>query len=296
MKKYLLSLAAMLMLAAPLALISCGDDDDDVSKPTILPVNLQDPNFKAIAKKIILQQLTSVNGNIIESIELTESGNYFIVAHPGDNARTRTLSDYVYLFGAYSSSGATFQLNGFGSITVDGDNVKANITITVPGSDPITVPVTLTKNEMEGLMATYLCRTWTISNTRLRYPNGGAVLAKDFPGECNLKSIVDFVKEYVSISDSFNPQKIVKGVTFTSAKTFLINYADNTYDYGSWNWVGTPSVELQTGAITYRWNEADMGASFLNGSASIAFSGSECKLTLKATYDGKAVEVVWTLR
>ena len=87
MKKYLLSLAAMLMLAAPLALISCGDDDDDNSKSSILPVSLQDPNFKALAKKIILQQLTSVNGNIIESIELTESGNYFIVARPADNAR-----------------------------------------------------------------------------------------------------------------------------------------------------------------------------------------------------------------
>ena len=118
MKKYLLSLAAMLMLAAPLVLISCGDDDDDNSQPTILPVNLQDPNFKALAKKIILQQLTSVNGNIIESIELTESGNYFIVAHPADNVRTRALSDYIYLFGVYSSQGATFELNGFGSITV----------------------------------------------------------------------------------------------------------------------------------------------------------------------------------
>ncbi|MBQ9356774.1 MAG: hypothetical protein IJT98_05750 [Prevotella sp.] len=294
MKKYLFALSALL-LTATFGLVACGEDDDQNELASKLAaITLKSPSHSVDAKLIKFIG-TKVGDKIIESIELTESGKY-LVTYREENAATRGLSDLLYLFGTYTGSGTSFQLSGFGNISISGDNVNANVTLTV-GSVEVTVPVTISMAEAESLMATYLCRTWTVTNTRLRYPtSSGAVLAKDFPGECNLKTLVDFAREYVDIKDSFNPDKIVKGVTFTTIKSFLINYADDTYDVGSWSWDGTPSVELQTASMTYHWNSDDMGASFMNGKAGLEFAGNTCKLSLKADISGKQIEVVWTMQ
>jgi hypothetical protein len=296
--KYLLNtLAAVFLLAAPLAYVSCGDDDDDTPAGNERkPVTLQEPQHKDDAAKYDLQQPVTLGDMLVRSIELTESGKYLITYQKAEAAATRAGDPMLYLMGDYTSSGVGFRLVGFGVISISAESATLSLTITTDSGDTITVPATLSKTMVETLINNYLCRTWIIDNTRLRYPNGNITLAKDFEG-CNMYEILEFARQFYNFSDEVSVNKIVRGVTITSAYTFLINYADYTYDVGSWTWSSTPSADLQSNGISYHWDADYMGNPMLNtASASVEFpGGNQCKLTLKGTIGGKVIEVVWTM-
>lgn len=296
MKKYLLALSALL-LTSTFVLVSCGDDDDDSNTSnTSAPVTLKAPKYKDVAAKYEIRQRVAVSGKIIRSLELTESGKYFIT-YQNEVAATRGDDfDLQYIMGDYSMNGTTFTLTGFGVVSISSDSATLNLTVTDSNGDTVTVPATLTKGQVESLINTYLCRTWIIDKTRLRYPTGGAVLAKDFNG-CNMYEILEFARQYYNFSDKVSVNKIVRGVTITSAYTFLINYADDTFDVGQWTWSSMPSADLQSNGISYHWDAEDMGNPMLNkADASVEFiGGNQCKLTLKGTISGQTVELVWTM-
>lgn len=294
MKKHLILLSALLLMM-PLALASCSSDDDNNSA-ALQPVTLTSPEHKDDAVKMNFTEETIVENKIIKSIELTESGK-FLVTYSLAGAKTRSSETPLYLMGEYVKNGASITLSGFGTIEVNGEQgPSAAVTIKV-GDSEVNVPATLTKNQAEQPMDIYLCRTWTVEKTRLLI--GAASVQQDFNG-CNIYEVVEFVKSKgMAISDKFSSQKVVRGVTFTSANTFLVNYADNSYDVGTWSWNGgVPTAELQAGDITYSWNGEDMGNSLMksNSQASVAFTAAECRLTLKAQLQDKDVEVVWYMR
>ncbi len=297
MKKIFSMLAALLMAAAPVALVSCGDDDDKNSGEERAPITLTAPKYKDNAAKYEFKENFVVDGKLIKCIELTESGKY-LITYKKDVASTRANDDalYYYLMGDFTVAGGDLTLAGFGVISINGDSANLSLTIKTSSGATYTVPVTLSKTLVETLINTYLCRTWIIQTTRLRYPSGTAILAKDFQG-CNMYEILEFARQYYDFSDEVSVNKIVRGVTITSAYTFLINYADDTNDVGQWTWSSTPSADLQSNGINYHWDSDDMGNSMLNkADASVEFiGGNQCKLTLKGTISGKSVEVVWTM-
>lgn len=297
MKKYFFGLAALLLMT-PLALVSCGDDEKDDNGTEKAPVTLKTPQHKDDAVKYLINQSAVFGNKVLKCIELTESGKY-LVTYQDAVAATRAGEDILlhYLMGDYSVSGGSFNLSGFGVVSIDKTSAKLEMTITTSDGEKVTVPVTLSQSQVESLINTYLCRTWTIQSTRLRYPSGTATLAKEFQG-CNMYEILNFARQYYDFSDEVSVNKIVRGVTITSAYTFLINYADDSYDVGSWSWNGTPSADLLSGGINYHWDADYMGNPMLNkAAASVEFiGGDQCKLTLKGTISGKSVEVVWTMK
>ena len=84
--------------------------------------------------------------------------------------------------------------------------------------------------------------------------------------------------------------RVLTGITFTKAGTFLISYRNDDNDLGKWNWASQAS-----GTISYGWDDDDMGNSLENGAAAVNFDGSKCRFTLNAALGTYKVQIIYTL-
>jgi hypothetical protein len=292
MKKYFFLMA--LMAIAPLSLISCGGDDDDSSndKPA---VNLPVPASKADAAKYNLTPIQVVlKGTpiLLERVELTESGNY-LVAFRQAAAATRADNALEYQMGTFSKNGESFFLSDFATLTFHGKSgTSYNVLVDIDGQTSET-EATKASAAATGEMTDLLCRTWSISNTRLRGTIGSTKIAKDFPGpDCNMNDLIEYIKEKgIEVKDKIEDNHTVKSITFTAAGTYLIAFNRKAYDVGTWRW-----SDQANGNLRYEWEDKkNMGYSIETGVASVTFDGSQCKLTLKCNANGAEVELVYTL-
>jgi hypothetical protein len=299
MKKmfYLMALLAI----TPLSFTSCSsDDDDDNNEQKPKEITLNTPAHKDDAVKFALptpKEATVKNKKVLlYSLELTESGQYLLAFDEHAAARqTRATAPLSYLMGTYSKlADGSFQLNDFARLVVTHEGSTYVITLIPTGGEGIDYEVVKTNNIGGSEMTNYLCRTWTVTNTRLRGTINGANVAKDFKGTLNVNDIMAYAKSKgANISEELAANTIVDGVTFTSSSTYAINYKNGKYDVGTWNWV---KQETGTGEISYKWNDKSMGNSLENGQAYITLEGNNCKLTLPAKVSGSNIEMVCTMQ
>lgn len=299
MKKHFFLMA--LMAIAPLALISCGDDDDESAESTP-KVNLSTPAYKDNAAKFTIDNVpTKLNGKdiLLTGLEFTESG-YYLITYREAAAATRTDNfDLSYYMSKYiMSSESDYTLSDFGHVKIAGKSGNNYLLLVKSaGEEEFEVPATpWNGNVKPGTETDYLCRTWTITNTRLMgtvMNNGKTIkLGRDFPGECDLNQIIDYAKEQgANITDYIDDNSIVKGVTFTEKGTYLLNFNRSTYDVGEWRW-----TDMTKGLLSYTWNNpTEMGNPLESGIAQVAFANNECKLTLKSTVSEFDLEMICTM-
>ena len=302
MKKFFRLMAWLAI--APLALASCESDDGDGCASSSSDITLQTPPYKEQAAKFSIPSGVGciLNGKTVTltEVEFTESGNYLItyvdeMYAPATRAAAESLEEY--LTGKFSiDSNGTYVLNGFAHIAVTVSGTKYSITISpVDGSGSVDVDVVKLDDVATSELTGYLCRTWTIENTRLRGTVGSGVnVARDFPGTCDINALIDYANDKgANIKDKVEANTVVDGITFTSAGTYLINYANGKKDVGTWKWT---SQSTGMGMISYSWNSDDMGTSLDSGRGTVEFTGgNKCKLTLPAAVEGSSIEVVYTM-
>ena len=297
-KLYLLALLAL----TSLAFTSCGDDDDDNNNPANSQITLKTPAFKDVAAKYILQSPVSVileNGKhvLLKKLEITESGNYLISYEDLDLSRSTRAGNPLleYLTGIVKvMPDGSLQLTGFGSIYISINGSNYHLTLIPTGDGQIEFDVVKADLVPTSDLTNYLCRTWTVENTRVRGVIDGATVARDFPGTCNINDLIAYAKERgAKIDDEVAANTIVNGVTFTSSGTYFINYANGKFDVGEWHWTYQTTG---SGKLAYSWDDSSMGTSLESGDASVDFvEGTKCKLTLAASIPGSTVEVVYTM-
>jgi len=300
MKKYFFMMA--LLAIAPLALISCGDDEEDAGSGTSSQtVNLPIPPQKDDAVKFTINEAKAkVNGKMvtITGIELLESGKYLMTYR--ETAATRDGSfNLGYYMSSYLRSGdSEYKLNEFGNIIIKGKSGNEYLLLIRPASeDEFEVPATKWNGVATGKETDYLCREWRVTNTRLMgtvLNNGKQVkLGKDFPGECDLNEIIDYaIENGANITDHIDDNSIVKGIYFSQAGTYCISFNRSTYDIGTWRW-----SDMTKGTLTYTWDAPEvMGNPLESGYAQVAFANNQCKLTMKTTISEFDLEVIYTLQ
>lgn len=289
MKKLFFALIALLA-TAPIALTSCNNDDEENGeKPS---VTLTTPPHKADAAKFTLKTPLKIPGKDmkVERIELSESGHYFITyTKASSGAKTRGDGDSEYLKGLYKKIGGGFELIDFGTILLESDDVMV---ITPTGGSGLSVSYVKGSKTTTSEMTDYLCRTWTVTKTQLRFKVNGATVGREFQGACNMNEIIDYAKENgAKIKDDLKPNTIITSITFTDSGSFIIDYKNGKFDVGTWNW-----ANISSGGINYKWDSADMGYSIEIGQAVAAFSGNTCLFGIKGKANNEDFEIVFTLQ
>ena len=220
--------------AALLAVSSCKEKPID--QPDVLPA----PANAAYAKKMVLAT-SDLN---IKSIEFTEGGRYIVAFLEVENfsaAPTKAVGGNLgYLTGIYTVSGNTYKLQGFGTVTIDGNTVTIN-----PDNGPqIQTTFSDATQNPGGDIYTTVARTWKVDNSRITVNADGHTVSVTKAG-CDLPSVA---AELVGKGVKINPERVagyvVKEVIFTKSKTFSVTFtgaeafvgefdlkADNTFSY-----------------------------------------------------------------
>lgn len=269
MKKIIFALAALLPL-----LFSCG-------KPQNTEGMLMEPHFVQYAGQLIPQNevpastkaaFTKANPLTarVDFIELTESGIYAIGLSENGSVS--------YSAGAYTVTGDTYALSGFGTISFSGQPGTVALTITPNGGDARTVNALWRR----GTGSDPVHRGWTVEKTRIKVGNVGA----DFKG-LNLGEIANFLKTNGYDIPSGFPTASVSTLSITAAGSFILAYTDGAADVATFGQSGN--------LFSYRWMEAGMGFTVDSGEARLEQMDGRYVLTFSVRMDQESGSIALLL-
>ncbi len=313
MKKYFFLLALVL---APLAFISCSDDDENGTSSVTLktPKTPEDAIKLDLPEKPTLKVVLDGKEKTIKvvGLELTEDANYLLSFIDEETLSVRgetrgNLNEAVsYLMGNFTKDGAKYVLNQLGTLEYETKDGKSYTLSLIPDGQTeaiVTNAVAIIFDLFPGSkqLTDYLCRTWTIKSYQVRGEVNGTKLARDWNGTCDLRKVAEYANDKGADIDlgDLNGKEVIEGIFFTKGHTFQINYKNTSKkDVGEWAWTSI-NANSNSGNIGYIWNGDDMGNDILCGVASVEFSGNTCKLHLYAdvdTGDADNVEAVFFMQ
>ena len=211
MKKLFLLTA---LTAGLIAVAACKKD-----KP-VNPEVLPEPAEASLAKKLDLAD----NAQHITSIEFTEAGRYIITfyeADPDDYIATKSFGYmYRHITGAYTFNNNTYNLEGYGKVTINGSNV----TVTPTDGTETTARFTEQEAYPEWDFLITLARTWKVDNTRVAVTMNGNAVTVTKQG-CDIPSIAEELRQKgVQINTESVAGYVVEDIIFTRNKTFAIEF------------------------------------------------------------------------
>ena len=246
---------------------ACSNDKDD--EPT--PPELNTPKYEGDAA---LYQITSQDCDY-SSIELTASGNYIVMpryyspyfiqavkASFLQMPQTDTRASYMGIIsGTYTKTGDnTYKLNGFGTITVTGDNSNAlDLEIVLTNGEEINVTAAEKNQLPDSTMTDNLCRTWNVNNMQVTIKVNGRTM---FEATVDRNNYSQYDDEF---DDEFGfPDQVI----FTKAGTYMVTYTKSGLGVSTWSW-----QNQSQGIIRYSWDYDDMYDDYASGTAHVAFPG-----------------------
>ena len=263
MKKYIAWALAALMIVP----VSCNKGN--------VP-QMEEPATKALAQVITFNKESAVIGSYtIDKIELTEAGRYIVW-----KTQTRAAGDSYVDFGNFTYSNGVFNLSGFGNVTINGNHVT--LTFEVAGGSPTTVNATITPTTTSDPQHDNLCRTWKVGKTIFGIsggPFGLAGVEKVFNNGINMPEILDWVVEYITISDENKATLLkytVQEVSLTGAGAIAVKFSQAD------PFVGT--YKLNNTNISFGFDADDIP--FISSgqfAGSVSFSGNTCLVVANAT-------------
>ena len=263
MKKYIAWALAALMIVP----VSCNKGN--------VP-QMEEPATKALAQVITFNKESAVIGSYtIDKIELTEAGRYIVW-----KTQTRAAGDSYVDFGNFTYSNGVFNLSGFGNVTIIGN--KVTLTFEVAGGSPTTVNATITPTTTSDPQHDNLCRTWKVGKTIFGIsggPFGQAGVEKVFNNGINMPEILDWVVEYITISDENKATLLkytVQEVSLTGAGAIAVKFSQAD------PFVGT--YKLNNTNISFGFDADDIP--FISSgqfAGSVSFSGNTCLVVANAT-------------
>ena len=291
MKKNLLLLA--LLAFAAVSFTACGGDDDadvtPVNVPT-QPFNDDAIRLSFVKETIDYKRHDSKDGYVIRELELTESGHYFVKLEKKaeDDVTRATTAEYAYVFGFYTKDAqGNYVLNGFGTITITmTGNSSATVSITLQDASGASVSVSVTVStppaDATSEATKALCRNWKIQSTRVQIQGESGFYQEE---GCNVNSLFEYIKSHAKLTDVLPENHKIESIEFSKNGTFALMYANGNIDKATWRW-----VNASEGALSYTWDFADMGYSFVDGTASVKIipeGTSQLKLYGTAVNDKK---------
>lgn len=219
MKKFILFAAS---IAAVVMFVSCNKGGNNSGNAeTILPA----PATAVNARKMVMES-SAIATTSVHYIELTESARY-IVAEEKNGHITYQRGKYVLL----TKAAQHFSLEGYGTITIDGNN----ITIAPKTGETVTVPFTQATTLPASDFFTTVARAWKVEKTDLAVNMDGKSIGVVKSG-CDLPAIAtELNSKGLSINVDALQGYVVKELNFTMAKTIEIAFTGKDSFVGSFN-------------------------------------------------------------
>ena len=225
---------------------SC-DKTSSSSSGVVLPA----PQHAAQAKKLLLDSSSSNPG--IDFVEFTESGRYIV-----RNRIIKADESVEFIRGLYTVAGNVYTLNGFGTVTINGNLV----TIKRTGGEDIVVSFTEAPTFPANDFYTTLTRAWRIDKTDVSVSFDGKTSVGVVKDGCDIPAILKELEQKgnVDLKDEAVAGYVVKEINFTMAKTIEIAFTSKP------SLVGTMSLS-ENGKINYELSGA-IGIELFSGKAS----------------------------
>ncbi len=317
--KCMFSKAKFLMLGLLVAstTISCSkDDDNDIEinngENSSVAVELETPKFADISALYKIQS----NEAGIESIELTESGNYIIkesVSYPYysrerkamltlEVSATRAGSSNGIISGRYiKHSDTEFTLEGWGRIVITGStNNAVSIVVTKDGEESFVLSGEMKPQTSDSDLTKALCRSWKTNNVSLQFKeNGKIIFDKTRPATEYFQIFNDLSNVLIEYYD--DEEMIIEApsdvypseVIFTRAGSYMVKGYHNVYGdvmgLSVWKWENESA-----GILRFSHDYENMYDDEYSGVAKISFDNKNLVITesMSESEDGMTIEMI----
>ena len=266
MKKYIAWALAALMIVP----VSCNKGNGENK--------MDEPATKALAQVITFNNPAVIGAYGVKTIELTEAGRYIVTLAPIFKAVASPDSQVFY--GTYTYTNGTFNLNGFGHVTVNGTQVS--ITLETAGGSPVTASATIKPTTTSDTPHDNLCRTWKIGKTIIGISGGSfgqAGAEKVFNSGLNMNEIITWTEQYISLSTQEKDDLLkysVQEVSITGAGSIAVAFSQADPLAGTYSLTGTSfSFGFDVNDIPFVKNGKFTGT--------VTFEGNTCNVTAKAS-------------
>jgi hypothetical protein len=264
MKKYIVwALAALLMVP-----VSCNKGNQD--NP------MDEPATKDLAQVITFKTAAMVGVRNIQSIEFTEASRYIVTY-----TVTKAESENHVIFGNYTYTNGTFNLDGFGHVTIKGSEVT--ITTATTGGSPVTATATITPTTTSDTPHDNLCRNWKVGKIIIGLSGGSfgaAGIEKVFNNGIKMDQICTWLDDNnISISEE-NRETLLKysveEVCVTGAGSIAISFNVADAFLGHY--------QLNNSNISFGFDSSDIP--FITSgqfSGTVSFEGTNCLVIAQAS-------------
>ncbi len=283
---------ALTVAALPLGFAACSDDEDEDGGGTVTNTVQLDPGAnKAVeGQYVTTQDGPKVNVNSTNTITVAVPKKPRKMMLSLTRAEEEEKVEYEYVVGSYVKNGDVYTITVggalWGTVTISpkGDG-KYDITIAPQGEEPIQAEAVKAQPVASGETTDNLCRTWKPFEVRIEVLKPGAsswIGKKASPDFEDVKKKVE--EEGCDVDDDFGNGYELERVSFDNAGGFTIGFnqaknPDAKPYVGTWYW-----RDQAAGALHYKWNDKDMGNSYLTGEAQVVFktvdNTPECWLNL----------------
>ena len=262
-KLFVYALSAVALLA-----VSCNNKNN--------PVQPSAPATKDLAQVIKFSAPLTVGAYSFQSIELTEASR-FIAEYTQTKA---ILSETDVLFGKFTFSNGVFELEGLGSMKIEGNTVTLNPS--TAGGGPVQAQATITPTSSSDPNVQSASRNWKITKVIVGI-TGKTDAGKDVGGEkifssLDLGEVAKWAKiEGLTISDedmATLAQYNVTEVCLTAAGSFVVDFSQAKPIHGNYN-LATTNLSINVGK--------DQIPFLADGkiTGTIQFSGNNCTVEVK---------------
>lgn len=208
----------------------------------------------------------------LQFVELTEAGKYVICEIGSDKHRTYSTGDYTI------NSDGEYVLGQDATLTFSQKGSPVDFTLKKKDGKVITGKADPVKSKYTSTNAVKLCRTWTITKTRISITDGATANA-DFTG-CNLGEIEEFArKQGIGIKKDLTGIS-VSSITLTPSGTAIVLYSTGAFDIAYCD-----LTAIEKGQLKYSWPDASsMGYEFTSGTGTVDFQGENCILSVDSKF------------
>ena len=265
MKKYIAWALAALMIVP----VSCNKGN--------VP-QMEEPATKALAQVITFNTPAELGSYGLKSIELSEAGRYIVLLQ--SSVKAVASSDNLVIYGTYTYTNGTFNLDGFGHVTINGNQVT--ITTETAGGSRVTASATIKPTTTSDTPHDNLCRNWKIGKTIIGISGGSfgqAGAEKVFNSGINMNEIITWTEDYISLSAQEKADLLkysVQEVCITGAGSLAVAFSQADPFVGTYSLTSTNiSFGFDVNDIPFVKNGKFTGT--------VTFEGSTCKVTAKAS-------------